>query len=79
MKKFIIQIEGYALDGTIRYVADSDSVCCKLTADLEDAKMFKSLEAAQSFMSNYSVGDNAIVDYKEVTCLVLLNKEGNNE
>ena len=75
MKKFIISVKGYALDGTIRYVMDTDSVCCKLTAELNDAKMFNSLAAAQAFMSNYSVGDTAIVEYNEVTCIVLLNKE----
>ena len=75
MKKFIITVKGYALDGTIRYVTGGTDYYCELSPYLNQAKQFESIEAAQAFMSNYSVGDNAIVEYKEITCIDVLNKE----
>ena len=75
MKKFIISIDGYGLDGEVRYVAGLDSVCCKLTTDLNQAKMFDTIEEAKTLMDMFDIGDTATIEYKEVTCLILLNKE----
>lgn len=74
MKKIIVSVDNYSPNGK-RYVSCGTDLYCQLTAELNDAKMFNDEKEAQDFMSKYSLPEGAIVDYVEVTCLVLLNKE----
>ena len=74
MKKIIISVDNYSISGR-RYVSGSDLVCAHISGDIKDAQMFESKEAAQEFMKGYSLPEEAIVTYHEVTCLDLKNKE----
>ena len=73
MKKFIIKVTGDIV-GT-KYVVNGTDLYCELSPEVKDAKMFDSVNAAKEFMSKYAVNEDTVVEYKEIICLDLLNKE----